>query len=139
MGPQSRLQPTGARLAQGASDRLEASFRQRLEERKELEGGQLPVRRLRRRVRWGPVHLAWSTRDLLVGGLVAASLTLLVVAAAVGFIALAGLIALVFAWFRSQWVNRQDSGTEEMQTIARHTRTGAHRARRLRRLPGMEP
>ena len=40
-------------------------------------------------------------------------------------IPIAGLIALGFAWVRSGWVNRQDAGTEEMQTIARHTRTGA--------------
>ncbi len=37
----------------------------------------------------------------------------------------AGVLALLFAWWRSMWVNRQDAGTEEMQTIARHTRVGA--------------
>ncbi len=37
----------------------------------------------------------------------------------------AGVVALVYAWMRSLWVNRQDAGTEEMQTIAKHTRTGA--------------
>jgi len=37
----------------------------------------------------------------------------------------AGVLALLFALWKSFWVNRQDAGTEEMQTIAGHTRTGA--------------
>ena len=37
----------------------------------------------------------------------------------------AGLLALLFALWKSLWVLRQDPGSEEMQTIAGHTRTGA--------------
>ncbi|NNE09681.1 MAG: sodium-translocating pyrophosphatase [Gemmatimonadetes bacterium] len=37
----------------------------------------------------------------------------------------AGVLALLFAWWRSMWVNRQDAGTKEMQSIADHTRVGA--------------
>ena len=37
----------------------------------------------------------------------------------------AGILALVYAWFRSMWVNKEDPGTEEMQKIAHHIRTGA--------------
>ncbi|MFH1277351.1 MAG: sodium-translocating pyrophosphatase [Candidatus Eisenbacteria bacterium] len=37
----------------------------------------------------------------------------------------AGVLALLFAFWKSAWVNRQDPGTEEMQTIAGHIRTGA--------------
>jgi K(+)-stimulated pyrophosphate-energized sodium pump len=40
-------------------------------------------------------------------------------------IPLAGLLALVFAWYKSSWVRRQDPGTETMQTIAGHIREGA--------------
>ena len=36
-----------------------------------------------------------------------------------------GILALVFAWAKSLWVNRQDPGTEEMQKIAAHIRSGA--------------
>ncbi|MBN1827321.1 MAG: sodium-translocating pyrophosphatase [Candidatus Eisenbacteria bacterium] len=37
----------------------------------------------------------------------------------------AGVLALLFALWRSAWVNRQDAGTEEMRTIASYTRDGA--------------
>ncbi|MEC9131935.1 MAG: sodium/proton-translocating pyrophosphatase, partial [Verrucomicrobiota bacterium] len=37
----------------------------------------------------------------------------------------AGLVALIFAWLRSQWVQKQDAGNERMQTIARHIQEGA--------------
>jgi len=36
-----------------------------------------------------------------------------------------GLIALVFAFFKSLWVSKQDAGNDTMQTIARHIREGA--------------
>jgi K(+)-stimulated pyrophosphate-energized sodium pump len=36
-----------------------------------------------------------------------------------------GLLALLFAWLRSGWVNRQDAGTDAMKTIAGHIREGA--------------
>ena len=37
----------------------------------------------------------------------------------------AGILALLFALWKSSWVNRQDPGNEEMQTIADHIRKGA--------------
>ncbi len=37
----------------------------------------------------------------------------------------AGVLALLFAWWRSMWVNKQDAGTEEMKKIAGYTRDGA--------------
>ncbi len=37
----------------------------------------------------------------------------------------AGILALLFALWKSSWVNRQDPGNEEMQTIAGHIRKGA--------------
>jgi K(+)-stimulated pyrophosphate-energized sodium pump len=36
-----------------------------------------------------------------------------------------GLLALLFAWLRSSWINRQDAGNERMTVIARHIRDGA--------------
>ena len=36
-----------------------------------------------------------------------------------------GLLALVFAWLRSAWIKRQDSGSERMMEIAQHIREGA--------------
>ncbi|MFC1461000.1 sodium/proton-translocating pyrophosphatase, partial [Verrucomicrobiota bacterium] len=36
-----------------------------------------------------------------------------------------GVIALVFAWWKSLWVNRQDPGTEKMQEIGAAIREGA--------------
>jgi len=36
-----------------------------------------------------------------------------------------GLIALVFAFFKSLWISKQDTGNDTMQTIARHIREGA--------------
>ena len=36
-----------------------------------------------------------------------------------------GALALLFAWFRSAWIRRQDAGTERMSTIAQHIREGA--------------
>ncbi|HEX2164891.1 MAG TPA: sodium-translocating pyrophosphatase [Thermoanaerobaculia bacterium] len=38
---------------------------------------------------------------------------------------LCGVAALVYAWARSAWIGRQDSGTDQMRTIARHIREGA--------------
>ncbi len=40
-------------------------------------------------------------------------------------IPLAGVLALVFAAVKASWVRRQDSGTEEMATIAAHIHDGA--------------
>ncbi len=36
-----------------------------------------------------------------------------------------GVLGLLYAWLRSAWINRQDSGTERMVEIARHIREGA--------------
>ncbi len=36
-----------------------------------------------------------------------------------------GALALLFAYFRSAWIRRQDAGTEEMAKIANHIREGA--------------
>ncbi len=36
-----------------------------------------------------------------------------------------GILSLVFAWLRSRWVAKQDSGSKEMETIAGHIRSGA--------------
>ncbi len=36
-----------------------------------------------------------------------------------------GVLALLFAWFRSSWIRRQDAGNERMITIAKHIREGA--------------
>ena len=36
-----------------------------------------------------------------------------------------GLLALLFAWTRSAWIERQDAGTDKMQAIAGHIREGA--------------
>ena len=36
-----------------------------------------------------------------------------------------GLVALLFAWLRSSWIQRQDAGNERMRTIASHIREGA--------------
>ncbi|MDY0145409.1 MAG: sodium-translocating pyrophosphatase [Kiritimatiellia bacterium] len=42
------------------------------------------------------------------------------------YLALAsGLAALVFAWWKTQWINRQDPGTERMQEIGAAVREGA--------------
>ena len=38
---------------------------------------------------------------------------------------IAGALALVFALWRTAWINRQETGTEEMRTIASHIREGA--------------
>jgi K(+)-stimulated pyrophosphate-energized sodium pump len=38
---------------------------------------------------------------------------------------ISGLLALLFAWLRSAWINRQDAGNERMTVIARHIRDGA--------------
>ncbi len=38
---------------------------------------------------------------------------------------IAGALALVFALWRTAWINRQETGTEEMRTIAGHIREGA--------------
>ncbi|MBD3275500.1 MAG: sodium-translocating pyrophosphatase [Candidatus Marinimicrobia bacterium] len=40
-------------------------------------------------------------------------------------IPVAGILALLYAWYRSNYVNRMDLGTEEMATIAGHIREGA--------------
>ena len=40
-------------------------------------------------------------------------------------VASAGILALIFAFVRSQTVNKADAGTERMQTIAGHIREGA--------------
>jgi len=37
----------------------------------------------------------------------------------------AGVLALLYAWFRTAWVNRQDAGTDRMQEIGAHIREGA--------------
>ena len=37
----------------------------------------------------------------------------------------AGVLALLFAFYKAQWVKRQDAGTEKMQTIAGHIQEGA--------------
>ena len=36
-----------------------------------------------------------------------------------------GLLALIFAWWRTQWINRQDPGTAKMQEIGAAVREGA--------------
>ncbi|MCZ6726260.1 MAG: sodium-translocating pyrophosphatase [Acidobacteria bacterium] len=36
-----------------------------------------------------------------------------------------GVLALFFAWLRSQWIAKQDAGDDRMQTIAGHIRDGA--------------
>jgi K(+)-stimulated pyrophosphate-energized sodium pump len=36
-----------------------------------------------------------------------------------------GLVALAFAWWKTQWINRQDPGTEKMQEIGAAVREGA--------------
>jgi len=36
-----------------------------------------------------------------------------------------GVIGLIFAWFKSVWVNKQDSGTERMREIGSAVREGA--------------
>jgi len=36
-----------------------------------------------------------------------------------------GLVALVFAWWKTQWINRQDPGTDKMQEIGAAVREGA--------------
>ncbi len=36
-----------------------------------------------------------------------------------------GVLALLFAWLRSAWINRQDAGDATMQKIASHIREGA--------------
>ncbi|MDX1503035.1 MAG: sodium/proton-translocating pyrophosphatase, partial [Thermoanaerobaculia bacterium] len=36
-----------------------------------------------------------------------------------------GAVALVFAWLRSAWIERQDSGSDKMRSIAGHIREGA--------------
>ncbi|MFP3939613.1 MAG: sodium-translocating pyrophosphatase [Acidobacteriota bacterium] len=41
------------------------------------------------------------------------------------FVPLCGAAALVFAWVRSAWINRQDPGSEVMVKIAGHIRQGA--------------
>ena len=41
------------------------------------------------------------------------------------FVPICGALALLFAWFRSAWIQRQDAGTERMSTIAGHIREGA--------------
>jgi K(+)-stimulated pyrophosphate-energized sodium pump len=38
---------------------------------------------------------------------------------------LTGVLALIFAFARSAWINRQDAGTDEMKEIAGHIRDGA--------------
>jgi K(+)-stimulated pyrophosphate-energized sodium pump len=38
---------------------------------------------------------------------------------------ISGLLALLFAWLRSSWINRQDAGNERMTVIAGHIRDGA--------------
>lgn len=40
-------------------------------------------------------------------------------------IPLAGVIALVFAAFKSSWVSKQDAGNDKMKTIAKHIQDGA--------------
>ncbi|HKI86788.1 MAG TPA: sodium/proton-translocating pyrophosphatase, partial [Thermoanaerobaculia bacterium] len=40
-------------------------------------------------------------------------------------IAVAGALALLFAWVRSAWIRRQDAGSDTMRTIAGHIRSGA--------------
>ena len=41
------------------------------------------------------------------------------------WMAVFGLLGLAFAFVRSLWVNKQDAGSDEMQTIAGHIRSGA--------------
>ena len=38
---------------------------------------------------------------------------------------LCGAVALIYAWMRSRWINRQDLGSERMIEIATHIRSGA--------------
>jgi K(+)-stimulated pyrophosphate-energized sodium pump len=41
------------------------------------------------------------------------------------FVPICGALALLFAGFRSAWIQRQDAGSERMKTIASHIREGA--------------
>ncbi len=41
------------------------------------------------------------------------------------WIPLAGVLALLFAFFRTAWINKQDSGSDRMQEIGRYIREGA--------------
>jgi len=41
------------------------------------------------------------------------------------WVPISGVLALLFAWFRSAWIRRQDAGNERMGTIAGHIREGA--------------
>ncbi|MGB5162729.1 MAG: sodium-translocating pyrophosphatase [Thermoanaerobaculia bacterium] len=41
------------------------------------------------------------------------------------WVPICGVLALLFAWFRSAWIRRQDAGNERMGTIAGHIREGA--------------
>lgn len=41
------------------------------------------------------------------------------------FVAASGVLALLFAWWRTAWVNRQDPGTDVMKEIGQHIRDGA--------------
>ncbi|MGB5344437.1 MAG: sodium-translocating pyrophosphatase, partial [Thermoanaerobaculia bacterium] len=41
------------------------------------------------------------------------------------WVPICGVLALLFAWFRSTWIRRQDAGNERMGTIAGHIREGA--------------
>jgi len=41
------------------------------------------------------------------------------------FVAASGVLALLFAWWRTGWVNRQDAGTDRMKEIGQHIREGA--------------
>lgn len=36
-----------------------------------------------------------------------------------------GLVALLFAWWKTQWIHRQDPGTERMQEIGAAVHEGA--------------
>lgn len=40
-------------------------------------------------------------------------------------IPIAGIIALIFTFWRSAWVAKQDPGNDKMQTIAGHIQKGA--------------
>ena len=37
----------------------------------------------------------------------------------------AGALALIYAWFRASWVNKQDAGTDDMKEIAKRIQEGA--------------
>lgn len=76
-----RAVPPGARLDGVRSERLQATFREKLAARLEPREQEGRVRPRRRAIRLGPVRLAGSSRDWMVRGLVAASLTLLAVGA----------------------------------------------------------